>query len=504
MRAIIDATGVRPARHDPFLDTNPTPLLPVGGKEMLVHVLEALLRRGVKTFHVLLSDRAEVMEALLGDGSRWGCEIRPHLTRGPEEAWQVVELLAHEIGDDCLWLARGDSLPEALFDEEEDFAEGGAFLYDGEGGWTGWAFVEGARLGNLAGVRRLDEAEDRLHTEHGDRSILGRSLASWPLTRFIEANMELAEGRWPELLLTLREVEPSVWIGRNVQIHPNAQVKGPVFLDDDVSLGDGAVVGPGAVLGKGVIVEGGASVHEAVVLPRTYVGPGLALHRAVADRTLLAHADLNTTLVMDDPVLLGDLQDRSVRRGLAHLGERFLAFCLLVVSLPLLAGLTLLLHLWRRGPALLRRKAVRLPAPPMRACWRSFSYDSFGVEAIAPGKRNLIERAIACFGLDSLPAIRQIVAGRMHFVGIGPRSAEELQSLPDDWRAQVLQSRVGWLTLARALHGPSPSEDELFASEVWYAQCRSFREDLSVLRRRFFPRPARTCRRLESSSVASS
>ncbi len=75
MKAMILAAG-RGERLRPLTDTKPKPLLEVAGKPLIVHQLEALARGGVRQFVINLGYMGEQIHDCLGDGSRYGVEIR--------------------------------------------------------------------------------------------------------------------------------------------------------------------------------------------------------------------------------------------------------------------------------------------------------------------------------------------------------------------------------------------------------------------------------------------
>lgn len=75
MRVMILAAG-RGERMRPLTDRTPKPLLPAGGKPLIIWHLERLAAAG---FHDLVINHAHLgaqIEAALGDGSRWGVSIR--------------------------------------------------------------------------------------------------------------------------------------------------------------------------------------------------------------------------------------------------------------------------------------------------------------------------------------------------------------------------------------------------------------------------------------------
>lgn len=75
MRAMILAAG-RGDRMRPLTDTCPKPLLPVGGKPLIVWHLENLQRAGIEQVVINTSHLSEHLHQALGDGSQFGLQIR--------------------------------------------------------------------------------------------------------------------------------------------------------------------------------------------------------------------------------------------------------------------------------------------------------------------------------------------------------------------------------------------------------------------------------------------
>ena len=92
-RALILAAG-RGERMRPLTDTVPKPLLSAGGRALIEWQVERLVAGGFRELVVNHSHLGHMIEAALGDGSRFGAAIRySHEPRALETAGGVVQAL---------------------------------------------------------------------------------------------------------------------------------------------------------------------------------------------------------------------------------------------------------------------------------------------------------------------------------------------------------------------------------------------------------------------------
>ena len=75
MRAMILAAG-RGERMRPLTDHTPKPLLPVGGKPLIVWHIERLAQAGITELVINHAHLGQQIEQALGDGAAWGVQIQ--------------------------------------------------------------------------------------------------------------------------------------------------------------------------------------------------------------------------------------------------------------------------------------------------------------------------------------------------------------------------------------------------------------------------------------------
>jgi len=107
MKAMILAAG-RGERMRPLTDTTPKPLLPVGGKPLIVWHLENLARDGFRDIIINHAHLGQMLESVLGDGKQFGVKIQ-YSREG--EALETAGGIAHALpllGKEPFLVVNGD------------------------------------------------------------------------------------------------------------------------------------------------------------------------------------------------------------------------------------------------------------------------------------------------------------------------------------------------------------------------------------------------------------
>ena len=108
MKAFILAAG-RGERMRPLTDHIPKPLLPAGGKPLIVWHLERLAAAGFREIVINHAHLGEQIEAALGDGAQWGLHIR--YSAEPPGALETAGGIANALpllGDQPFLVVNGD------------------------------------------------------------------------------------------------------------------------------------------------------------------------------------------------------------------------------------------------------------------------------------------------------------------------------------------------------------------------------------------------------------
>jgi dTDP-glucose pyrophosphorylase len=109
MKAVILAAG-KGTRMKELTQELPKPMLEVGGRPILEHILEGILAAGVRDVFIVTGFRADVIESHFGDGSNWQARIAFGRQRVQDGTGKAPEPAREFVGDSPFILTYGDIL----------------------------------------------------------------------------------------------------------------------------------------------------------------------------------------------------------------------------------------------------------------------------------------------------------------------------------------------------------------------------------------------------------
>jgi NDP-sugar pyrophosphorylase family protein len=322
MQAVILAGG-QGTRLRPLTLTCPKPLVPLLNVPFLHYQIALLRQHGVRDIVVSGSDRWEMIQAAMGDGSAFGVRLRYAVEPEPLGTGGGLRNAAGLV-DSRVVVLNGDVLTDldltamiAAHAERkaratialtavENPGQYGVVEADPDGRVL--RFLEKPAPGQStartvnAGAYVLDrELLDLIPSGRVtsiEREFFPRLLAeNFPVfgwnadaywldigtpQKYRQAHRDLLSGALRTPVTPPGTKRETVWIGEGTVIDPGAVLSGPAILGRDVRLAPNARVGSFSVLGDRCVVEAGGVVEAAVLWDDVRVGEGASLHDCVA------------------------------------------------------------------------------------------------------------------------------------------------------------------------------------------------------------------------------
>jgi NDP-sugar pyrophosphorylase family protein len=467
-------------------------LLPLGDRPMLQHIVESLVAQGITSIELIVGHAPEQVEALLGNGDRWGCSFRYHLEVQPERPYRSLKIitqtktepwvLVHAEHYPCLELPSGPVNKAVLYygtlhgqSNESNNGHGPT-----TSAWRGTAVFPAGNWSDVFANQTPDELRGHLQQLASSAEATVVSTTDWidasTPGALLETQTRLLDRRLDGLLISGTERHPGIWISRNVVIHPTAELVAPLYIGPNSRINRGVKLGPNAVISGECIVDTNTTIEHSLVIAGSYIGEGLELNKAVVDRNLLINVRLDTSVDILESFLLGGLKQPHRQSWLGRALQSILALLLALLFLPISLLSFLYLALVRRL-AYTSVQMVQLPAQQNALTSRNYSLPCLGADAWSAHR----PAGWGAFTRQFLPGLVAVANGRLSFVGLPPRTVAGIQKLSEEWRSMYLEGKAGLITEACIASTDPDDETQLYVADAYYAARQSFLYDLRLV-----------------------
>ncbi|PPD47196.1 MAG: hypothetical protein CTY16_07780 [Methylobacter sp.] len=449
----------------PLTDNTCIPLLPLAGKTVLEHTLEALVQAGLRQAHIVVSPHAEAVKAAFGSGERWGMRLTYSTSRGEESPSQVLAGLQNPPSVPFLIL-RGDVVRSGLINPFLAQAEtlevpGVQARFSGEN-----AFVMLCRDLRHTAFDNLGWGET--HQPSAQIDLEGAVAKLDSLKNFHQANLDAAAGRI-SLLLPGLQTALGMTQGRNSEAYPQNVKQGVALIGAYCSLHPSVELNGEVVIGDNVIIDRRASIENTVILPHSYIGELVQLRNAIVRGNELIRVDNGAVLKITDTFLLADLTSSPINKGLGEVYNRLAGLVLLLLSLPLWV-LAVLLVLLQRPAAPFSKQLLR---------GNKIKLDDFGLPQRAEFTAWTCNVSVPV--LRYLPRVLAVVGGDLRLVGALPVTVEAALQRTEEWEKFADQAPAGLLGPTQlAIPADAPDEEKLMGDSFYWANF-SIRHDFRYL-----------------------
>ena len=124
---------------------------------------------------------------------------------------------------------------------------------------------------------------------------------------YVRAQADVLSGR-VDVDLDAFEVSPGVWVAEGADVHPDAVLKGPLYVGDYAKVEAGVELREFTVLGSNVVAKSGAFLHRAVVHDNVFIGPQTNLRACVVGKNtdIMRGARIEEGVVVGDECVIGE------------------------------------------------------------------------------------------------------------------------------------------------------------------------------------------------------
>jgi NDP-sugar pyrophosphorylase family protein len=500
MIGVIVVPGPSPKMHGLDADRS-LALLPLGDRPALQHIVESLVAQGIVRIEFIVGHAPERVEALFGTGDRWGSRFRYHLAADPEHPYRSLRVIS-EIRTEMWLLLHAERFP--IVDFEAVRRAETTLYYEAD-----------------QTILSSDDPLGNLHWGGAVRFPLGAGVDDFAnftptqLTRYFEDRAlegtatVIATARWIDiatpagLLLSQTkllnqqlkghgisglEIQPNVWVSRNTIIHPDVTLNPPVYIGPNSRIQQGVTIGPNVVIGSNCFIDTGTSIEDSMILMGSYVGQSLELNQTIVARTLLVNVRLDTTLEIAETFLLGRVADPHQRGLLRHILQSILALVLFVLFLPV-SILSLAWFVFVKGIQLTTVEVESTPLADRPTEEETYKLPCLGADAwTAPRKAGW-----GSFTRQFLPGLIAVFVGDLGFVGLPPRTREQIGNLSAEWQMLYADGKSGLISEASVAATDRTDDMQLYLADAYYDVRRSWQHDFKLALRYFtalvLPRP---------------
>ena len=344
MKAVVMAGG-EGSRLRPLTVARPKPLVPIVNKTVMGHILDLLKNHGITDIVVTLRFMASAIQDMFDDGSSQGLNLSYVVEEMPLGTAGSVKNAADLLtGDEPILIISGDSLTD--FDLEAivrahrergaqatialtrvpNPAEFGVVVTDESGrilrflekpGWsdivtdtvnTGIYVLEPSVLDLIPPDTYFDFSSDLFPTMLRAGLLLYGHIAEgyWcdvgNIEEYMRANADMLYGRLRMSAPIGEHLGGGIYVGKDVEIAPNAQLFGPIYLGNEVKIKDGVrIYGPATVRDYSV-VDNYTLIERSVIWRNNYIGESCEVRGAI----IVRECSLKPKVMVFEGAVIGD------------------------------------------------------------------------------------------------------------------------------------------------------------------------------------------------------
>lgn len=426
----------------PLCAQEPVSILPIAGKSLLEHVLEAVVELGADQITIAASGNVVELRHLISDGERWGLTINIVSAKTNEAAVDIYRRCQNLHRHDTLIVPCDRIYISSFADIMSEFQIMKNTSVGVISNETGVIFIPiEADLDSINKVATTSLSVQKVHTpaDFHSVSLAAMSGALGPLTlRGKQSAIGLKQGYMTRFHPKCIQ-SGHVFIGNHCRVHSTCKITGPV------------------VINHGASIDRMTSVENSVILDNSIVGEHLNVTNAIVSGNTIIRVDTGAVIDLSDKFLLSERGDSFYEEYCSAPLNRMAGALFTLLVLPVLLFATVF-------------QCVKTPTSVFRR-------RTFIGNRVNPATSERLEFDI--YVIDNpnspfryVPILFAVVSGEIKLFGVSPLTPEESVSRLDGWQKVTVDASAGLIGPTQLYVGMDAPLDERLLSDAMSFQTR--------------------------------
>ncbi len=342
----------------------PEYLLPVVNKPIVEHLIELLVRNGIRDIIIAVRHMPVETERYFGNGERWGaditylqeqeyCDIGAHLKQISSNEGESFLCLSgnivtnldvsdmiksHEESRADMTISVPSIIDDSISvqpDTTESIDEFSPFIISPEAlsqfSLNSTAFCLKQVVITLLKKELIVNTHSLPYAFKDIQSI----------EDYCELNKRILNGEFKGIIIPGKQRQDGIWIGRHSRIHPNVKIETPVLIGDCCEIRKDVTVGKYTIIGNNVLVDRDASLEKSLIMDSAYIGPHTEIKEAIVWMKYLLNLPRMVKTFITDDFIIGDMERRRMAPVAGNFFNRIAASSIIVLFSPVVSLLYL-------------------------------------------------------------------------------------------------------------------------------------------------------------------
>lgn len=424
----------------PLCSDEPVSSLPVAGKSLFEHVLEAVVELEADQITIAASGNVVELRQIVSDGERWGIAVNIISARTNEKARDIhlrcVNLHKHDllvVPCDRIYIDTFDTLKQslqALTSENEG-------VHCAQSGLT--LLPPGVDMLSVTSIDNPDKKVHKIHDVQGYHS----------------ANLAAVDGELGNLKLRGKQEAIGLRQGYMTRFHPRSVHSGHVFVGNHCRVHSTCKLSGPVMLNHGVSVDRMTVIENSVILDNTVVGEHLHVKDSIVSGNTIIRVDTGAVIELTDKFLISERGQGFFAEYASPWMNRLAGVCLFFITLPFL--IFALAAQFLRSPTSVYAERTFMSNRTSNVTHEREEFVTY-----------IIDNPDSSFRY--LPMVMDVIAGNINLFGVSVLTPEEHKNRLDGWQKVTEESPAGLIGSTQLYVGLDAPLDERLLSDAMSAQ----------------------------------